>query len=555
MAGFQFQAIKELSRQLIYFAKPLRLKALKKAERFIDEINPVREYPYEYIAYRITSIRPSEHIGESFSGQRLLPDLVQLVSNLSGSLNLSAADIEEPFLRVEELLERFQVSRRTLSRWKRYGLRCRRVKLNGKHQSIIFLESAVRNFEARHADMIGRASGFCHLKEEEREAILKKARWLRNKKGMSISQISRLLAREFNRSEETVRYTVRQHDRQSPSEAIFPAPASHRAEKEKAILSSSEKGLSAAEIASRFHLHRATVYRALLRKRAEEILNRRTEYIFNPIFEHPQADWLILEGGIETLAPAKRQEIEGLRIRDEESKPPEQGLLSHSEEIDLFRRFNYYKFQISRLKAKLAHHPTKASLIRRIEALDRKVIAIKQALASANLRLVTSIAKRHACPGVSFEELLSDGHLSLLKAIEKFDYSRGVRFSTYASWALVKNYAKSIPQNFTQRGRFITGQEEMIRSIPERPLPPGQEPESLAAIRATITRILRKLSPRERTVISCRFGLSESESPKTLEEIGNRFGVTRERIRQIESRALLKLRELLASEFSEAFQP
>src|SRR5205814_8910390 len=89
---------------------------------------------------------------------------------------------------------------------------------------------------------------------------------------------------------------------------------------------------------------------------------------------------------------------------------------------------------------------------------------VKNLLIRSNLRLVVSIAKRHIKPNGNFFEMVSDGNMSLIRAIEKFDYSRGFKFSTYATWAIMKNFARSIPAEHTHRDRYRTGSEELFQS-------------------------------------------------------------------------------------------
>ena len=166
----------------------------------------------------------------------------------------------------------------------------------------------------------------------------------------------------------------------------------------------------------------------------------------------------------------------------------------------------------------------------------------KNKISRCNLRLVVSIAKRHVSPDQNFFELVSDGNLSLLRAVEKFDFARGNKFSTYASWAIMKHFARTIPGEYRQRDRFRTSHEELFDMTQEYRGNPTIE-ESLQQDRlAKIQLVLKRLDDRERQIIVGRFGLDHSREPRTLKEVGAELGVTKERIRQIEARALNKLR-------------
>src|SRR6056297_4135218 len=98
----------------------------------------------------------------------------------------------------------------------------------------------------------------------------------------------------------------------------------------------------------------------------------------------------------------------------------------------------------------------------RIEQLYEQAVKTKNQIVQANLRLVVSIAKRHMNSTDDFFGLISDGNMSLIRAVEKFDYSRGNKFSTYATWAIMKNFARTIPKEYKHRDRFRTSGEEMF---------------------------------------------------------------------------------------------
>ena len=169
---------------------------------------------------------------------------------------------------------------------------------------------------------------------------------------------------------------------------------------------------------------------------------------------------------------------------------------------------------------------------------------IRQRVIRANLRLVVSVAKKHVGWSHQFFEVISDGNVSLMRAVENFDYGRGFRFSTYATWAIVKNYARSVPEERYRLGRCITGQDELLASVPDH-REAEQSNHDVQQVRKLLLKGLSELSERERAVVTARFGLFGKTGTKTLSEIGEQYGVTKERIRQIERRAMKKLKAAL----------
>lgn len=129
-------------------------------------------------------------------------------------------------------------------------------------------------------------------------------------------------------------------------------------------------------------------------------------------------------------------------------------LLTREQEVWLFRKFNYLKYKASKLRETLDPERPSRRLMDQIDAIVAEVVSLKNTLVRANLRLVVSIAKKRVSPGDGFFDLVSDGNMSLIRAVEKFDYSRGFKFSTYGSWAIMKNYSRSIPDEHRRRDRF-----------------------------------------------------------------------------------------------------
>ena len=130
-----------------------------------------------------------------------------------------------------------------------------------------------------------------------------------------------------------------------------------------------------------------------------------------------------------------------------------------------------------------------------------------------------------------------------MRAVEKFDYARGNKFSTYASWALMKNFARTIPDEHRHRDRFRTSHDELFSATKDDRADPFEEESVQNQREAQVERILERLDEREQRIIIRRFGLRRGQEPLTFKQVGAEMGVTKERVRQLEARALTKLRK------------
>ena len=573
---YHYSVLKELRDQQVRFApREKKIEQSRLAEELYRTIDPNREYSYRFVCQGITTFRSDLHPEVRFSGEHLLQDLLRIVDDLFSSADVSFEEVDERVWTIEELSKSFNVSTKTISRWRTQGLVARHFLFSGKKR-IGFLQRSVDFFRQHHAPQIERGSKFSQLTEEEKRQIIQTARRF-VQSGSSPTEIARRIARHTGRSVETIRYTLKSFDERNNDIPLFAKRQTPLDEETKQkIFSEFRHNVSIEHLAKMFHRTRGGIYRILGQMRAKRIAEFVLDHIDNPDF--PQftgsMEKLVLSDlPVAVAAKPRRQPAAAhkvvelpdfVEVDDDDGKsggksgesglPPYLAglykipLLSAEQELHLFRKMNYLKYKAAALRDSLDMQRPKAPLMLQIERLYDKAIATKNEIVSANLRLVVSIAKRHIGPYANFFDLISDGNLSLIRAVEKFDYSRGNRFSTYATWAISRNFARTIPAEKRHRDRFPLGDEEFFEAtIDDRS--DQQLEEQLQTERVVqVERLLDELDEREQKIIADRFGLGHSGAPLTLNEVGAEIGVTKERVRQIEARALAKLKKVAEKE-------
>jgi RNA polymerase sigma factor (sigma-70 family) len=548
-SSYRHPALKQLKEQQSRFApRERRLEQIDRAELLLGEIEPGRCYPYEYLCYRITGFRPEGAPALVLDGGDVEHDLRLFVEDLSKTVGQKAEQAPEPVLTVDAVSRRFNVSTRTITRWRRQGLVARRFIIDGRTK-VGFLESSVSRFVAAHREQVDRGSRFRQLTDAERDEIVRRARRMALVGQGGLVEIARRIARKMSRSTETVRTVLKSYDRQHPDRAIFPASTGPLDEEAKSqIYRLYRRGVSVEVLASQFNRTRSSIYRVINEMRARRILSVKLEYMPHSSFEQPKARELIL-GPIPEPADGRPPR----RTKPPKGLPPyladlyENPLLSRDQEAHLFRKMNYLKYLANQLREKIDPTRARTADLDEIERLQEEALAVKNQIIRANLRLVVSIAKRHVGPSNNFFELVSDGNMSLIRAVEKFDYARGNKFSTYASWAIMKNFARTIPEENYRRDRFVTGHEEMFEAAADTRTDEHEYESAQKRNQEAVKGMLGRLDDRERRIIISRYGINGA-SEQTLEQLGKELGITKERVRQIESRAQDKLRKYAIEE-------
>jgi RNA polymerase sigma factor (sigma-70 family) len=217
-------------------------------------------------------------------------------------------------------------------------------------------------------------------------------------------------------------------------------------------------------------------------------------------------------------------------------------LLDREEEIALFRRMNGLKHLAVEVQQRIdIDEPDPADLFQ-FEWLMAEASRVRNLIIEANLRLVFALAKRFAGNDQEeFGEYVAEGNVALMRAVELFDFSRGFRFSTYAHHVIRRQLLHRVQAELRRRERFVAGGEEAAADMPRDDGRAIRDNQRVHVARQAVRDLLPCLTDRERAVIEVRFGLGEGRNPQTYEEIGRRLGVSKERIRQLQERALKKM--------------
>jgi RNA polymerase primary sigma factor len=220
-------------------------------------------------------------------------------------------------------------------------------------------------------------------------------------------------------------------------------------------------------------------------------------------------------------------------------------LLSPEEERSAFLRMNYFKFLGARI---LTQRVLTEWDIERAAGLLEAATWHRDLLIKANMRLVVSIVKKIANPQNPFDELLSDGIIALMRAVDKFDAGRGFRFSTYATQVVRRECYHQIYQRQQDRSRYISSElGDGLDALPE-PLTSTADQERWLAWRERLGQLLPNLSRREQVIIRSRFCLGAHRQVQTLQRLAELLGISKERVRQLEQRAMVKLRQMVEPE-------
>jgi RNA polymerase sigma factor (sigma-70 family) len=287
----------------------------------------------------------------------------------------------------------------------------------------------------------------------------------------------------------------------------------------------------------------------------EKLLSEPAEWVRDGDFHLPDIEERLFG------APLRLNGLRSTRFRRERrtfaERPSESRVqtLSSGQERTLFLQYNYARCRAAQLLESLSERRLTAAALRHLLAWGHVALDCRADIVRLNLPLVLAMAKRTRLTSIDFNELVSEGNMALLRSVEKFDSSRGFKFSTYACRAILKSFSRVAMRASRYRGQFpIEFDPAMERSNYLDLKREGVETDCVDELKEILINNLAELSEIERTVIQerfalCRFGPEGHSAPKTLEQVGHIIGVTKERVRQIQNKALRKIRSALEQRF------
>ena len=541
-----------LLREISFLPRSQKNTQLHNAQQLISIINDSQIYPFDFVCFKITGYhRKESETSALIKGYILKEDLFEFVRHLSYQLSENVDSLQEKVYSISQLAEEFSVSTKTIHRWRQKGLVAREFIFEDGKRRIGFLESNIVEFKENHSDLIYNASQFTQLSTKEKDRVIELAKKYVEDVSLTRKQIINKIASKLNRAVETIRYILQNYEK-NQGDKIFQRSFNVISSKESLLIYELySHGKSIQDLMQRFSRARSSIYRIINQQRVKLILKRTMDFIPSNEFSDENAESTLLVN----LPPITKHDIASTAT-DIDSLPQylqsiqDLPLLKRDLEMQYFRQYNFLKYKICQTRQNVDDTKISSKNIKYIEKLYVQADNLRKILIEASLSLVVNIASKHVRSGVHFADLISEGNFAMIRAVEKFDYTRGFRFATYASWAISKAFARSIPLESQRPDRSGDVDIESIEQDMRKDYLAGFSAHE--SVKHSLENVIdQNLDDREKYIVTNHFGLTGSlvrKRGKSMKQIGQELGISKERVRQIELRALQKLRHSLSPE-------
>ncbi len=575
--------LRELLLQSHFSPEKQRLMQLDACETLIRLIKPHHKYPFDFICFHITGYKSqSHHTAQTIPYNQLIHDLPAYSEQLSRSMKIAyRPDNHQKIYTLDSLAKKFRVCKKTISRWRKKGLTGRYLVFPDNRQRLCFTAATVDFYITNCRKKTNKNYGFSRLSLQQRQAITRRLlRWSQLCPQHRQEAIRRT-ARKFGCSFETVRSILIAAEKSGPENrpviAFTPRHTVISAELRKQVYQLYSQAVPVAELVSRFKCSKSAIYQAINAEKAAQVAGLSIEYIDSPDFHGRETSFLTDNPDLLPQALTENNNVFPMDTRPATNPNHDQQWqqlagstvlknisayikdiyknkpLTTLQEQLFFKEYNFLKYQAAQLQKQLSDCSSyvSATLIRKIRSKLIEAQKIQHYLILSNLRLVISVARKHSRNDTDMLDLISDGNISLMRAVEKFDYTRHIKFSTYASWAIIKRFATlRRNQNRYQQHEF-SAEENLLELAHDLRVTPGTVLARENAHKSLQQTIAETLEDRERYIVQQHFGLTPKteiigqRKPKSLAQIASVIGLSKERVRQIELKALQKLRYVL----------
>lgn len=443
--AYRSTQMSELTRQMLYAPPARRAEVVRHAEAFHDVIEPTKNYPIDFVVYRLTDRRVPQTDSVMLVGEALRPDLRLMIDALSRSIELLPQE-GDPGETTAELAERLGVSTKTIGRWRDAGLRWRwGVREAGGKPVVLITRSALKAFKAQSPRRVEAASRFTQMSEAEKRRLITRARRLANAVEVSAQAVLRHLSRRTGRSVEALRLMIGEHDKAHPESAVFADRAGPLTEDQKREIDQAYMaGMTVSAMCERFRKTRSTIYRAIHVARAARACALPIAVVYSPTFDRADADEVLMQ-------PIKRKGGKPRKLGPEALKglPPavaavyDRPIDSDAVTRSLIVRYNFIKHKAAAVQEELRRETVRAADIDRLDDLLRRAEAVRGQIIAGMLPVVLSVVRRQVAGGDQPMQgellaMLDAGNAVLIEELERFDAARSHTFESVLTNRLLR---------------------------------------------------------------------------------------------------------------------